>query len=232
MIRKDVLLAILATLCLTVTLFSLAPVRSIQPYDPWADLDDNGFIDIKDVSGVARLYGTTGDSTKNVTVTNWPSQQNTNVINWPQQQDEPYSRTINTTELNGHPTNASWDEHGYGSTGSFLISIGGYSRMFISLVAKNASHTTVNDWTRLHVMDLNWYCSTDQYFMHGNDPDLDINFTILGIATGQGVSGYGTYTPQEIKTKGPYVEVYILKDASSQSSGWITYDLLVYLRNE
>jgi hypothetical protein len=31
-------------------------------------LDDDGTIDIKDVSAVARLYGTTGDSTKNVTI--------------------------------------------------------------------------------------------------------------------------------------------------------------------
>ena len=39
-------------------------------YDPWCDLDDNGEIDIFDVVNVAVKYATTGDATKNVTVTN------------------------------------------------------------------------------------------------------------------------------------------------------------------
>ncbi|UCB59984.1 MAG: hypothetical protein JSW72_07690 [Candidatus Bathyarchaeota archaeon] len=41
-------------------------------YDPWADINDDGKIDIKDVAYTAKLFGTLGDPTKNVTVTNWP----------------------------------------------------------------------------------------------------------------------------------------------------------------
>jgi hypothetical protein len=70
--KKDIVLAILASFCLAVTLFSLAPVRSAQPYDPWSDIDDNGKIDMKDIGNVAARFMTAGDSTKNVTVTNWP----------------------------------------------------------------------------------------------------------------------------------------------------------------
>jgi len=41
-------------------------------YDPWADINDDGYIDGKDISYTSRLFGTTGDPTKNVNVTNWP----------------------------------------------------------------------------------------------------------------------------------------------------------------
>ncbi len=42
-------------------------------YDPWADINEDGKIDIKDIAYTAKLYGTLGDPTKNVTVTNWPT---------------------------------------------------------------------------------------------------------------------------------------------------------------
>jgi len=49
------------------------------PYDPWCDIDDDGDIDIYDVVDMAGRYGTTGDSTKNVTVVNWPATSETTV---------------------------------------------------------------------------------------------------------------------------------------------------------
>jgi hypothetical protein len=42
-------------------------------YDPWADINDDGKIDMKDIIYEIRLFGTTGDPTKNVNVTNWLS---------------------------------------------------------------------------------------------------------------------------------------------------------------
>jgi hypothetical protein len=69
-------LAAAATLLLTPFLVS---VTSSAPYDPWNDLDENGKIDIFDVVKIASTYGTTGDSEKNVTVTNWPTRQFLNV---------------------------------------------------------------------------------------------------------------------------------------------------------
>ena len=50
----------------------LVGLTASAPYDPWYDLDENGKIDIFDVVRIAGTYGTTGDSGKNVTVTNWP----------------------------------------------------------------------------------------------------------------------------------------------------------------
>jgi hypothetical protein len=41
-------------------------------YDPWADINDDGKIDMKDIGYICRLFGTTGDPTKNVNVINFP----------------------------------------------------------------------------------------------------------------------------------------------------------------
>jgi len=78
--RRIVIAAIFA-FCLTITLFLAVPTRSIPTvgeYDPWADINDDGKVDIKDISYSARLFGTTGDSTKNVTVTNFPIKRTLN----------------------------------------------------------------------------------------------------------------------------------------------------------
>ncbi len=42
-------------------------------YDPWADINEDGKIDIKDVAYTAKLFGTSGNPEKNVTIVNWPS---------------------------------------------------------------------------------------------------------------------------------------------------------------
>jgi len=60
--RKDLIVAVLCTFCLTVTLFTIIPTRSqteVQ-YDPWYDLNDDGKIDVLDVVLVTNKYGTTG----------------------------------------------------------------------------------------------------------------------------------------------------------------------------
>lgn len=44
-------------------------------YDPWLDYNEDGVIDVNDLSPLGGAYGSTGDSTKNVTVTNWPQPQ-------------------------------------------------------------------------------------------------------------------------------------------------------------
>jgi hypothetical protein len=75
MIRKDLIITVLATFCLTATLFIVLPTRSIPSageYDPWADIDENGKINMYDIGYTAQRFGTSGDTTKNVTVTNWP----------------------------------------------------------------------------------------------------------------------------------------------------------------
>jgi len=71
-LRRDVLIAVLATFCLTSALFAVKPIGSqtTRQYDPWSDMNDDGVIDIRDLAYAGRLFGTTGDPTKNVVINN------------------------------------------------------------------------------------------------------------------------------------------------------------------
>jgi hypothetical protein len=54
------------------SLFYVGITSSASVYDPYADYDADGDVDIFDVVPVASVYGTSGDPARNVTVTNWP----------------------------------------------------------------------------------------------------------------------------------------------------------------
>jgi hypothetical protein len=79
MIKKEVMI-VLVTFCLTATLFSIIPVGSqgVREYDPWYDVtgpipnQPDGKIDLRDYYAMGLKFGTAGDPTKNVNVTNWP----------------------------------------------------------------------------------------------------------------------------------------------------------------
>jgi len=77
--KKDLIIAVLATFCLTATLFMTAPTMSQMPYDPWLDTNDDGIIDIEEIYNAALAYGTMGDPTKNVNVTNFPIDEQGNL---------------------------------------------------------------------------------------------------------------------------------------------------------
>jgi len=62
--KKDLVVVVLVTFCLTAALFLTIPIRSSpaeREYDPWADLDDDGKIGIIDLYKVATIFGTTGE---------------------------------------------------------------------------------------------------------------------------------------------------------------------------
>lgn len=60
--KKDLLVAVLLTFCLTVTLFRIFPTSSSPNggYDPWVDLNDDGTIDLYDAVILSAHAGTTG----------------------------------------------------------------------------------------------------------------------------------------------------------------------------
>jgi len=60
MVRKDLVVAVLATFCLTVIMFTVIPVGSYMSYDPWLDYNDDGKIDVRDVAPVCAAYGSNG----------------------------------------------------------------------------------------------------------------------------------------------------------------------------
>ena len=67
---------------LLISLFSISPFFvgiTTSQYDPYADYDSDGDVDIFDIVATANAYGTTGNPTRNVTVTNWPQIQQVNL---------------------------------------------------------------------------------------------------------------------------------------------------------
>jgi hypothetical protein len=74
--KKDLIIVALATFCLTATLLMALPIRSETPpgtYDAWVDSNEDGNINILDSIITGNHFMTSGDSTKNVSVANWPS---------------------------------------------------------------------------------------------------------------------------------------------------------------
>jgi S1-C subfamily serine protease len=61
--KKDLAIAVLITFCFTATLFMIFPSSSQSSrheYDPWLDINDDGKIDIVDISKIALAFGTSG----------------------------------------------------------------------------------------------------------------------------------------------------------------------------
>jgi S1-C subfamily serine protease len=61
--KKDLAIAVFITFCFTATLFMTLPSNSqstVHEYDPWLDINDDGKIDIVDISQIALAFGTSG----------------------------------------------------------------------------------------------------------------------------------------------------------------------------
>lgn len=75
MIKKKHVLVLALTFCLTTTLFVAVSIG----YDPWVDQDEDGDVDATDLNMLAGEYGSSGDPTKNVSVTNFPLDEEGNI---------------------------------------------------------------------------------------------------------------------------------------------------------
>lgn len=67
--------AVIFAIWLTIPLFMAIPTRGIPAfgeYDPWADINDDGTINMKDIAYAGRLFMTSGSPAKSVTINgNW-----------------------------------------------------------------------------------------------------------------------------------------------------------------
>ena len=73
MIKKDLMIAVSLTFCLTATLLMTASTESsssVSEYDPWVDLNEDGTINILDIANVALAFHTSGDPTRTVNLVN------------------------------------------------------------------------------------------------------------------------------------------------------------------
>ena len=128
--RKDVIFSVLTTFCLCALIFSVLPIRGSQPYDPWADLDDNGKISMADIGFMCQMFGTYGNPTKNVTVFSMPY--------------EIQSGTITATQ-NGVST--------------VYITCNGYSRLSVLLAATNVYLGGAPNKVLVSVQAIRWLAS-------------------------------------------------------------------------
>lgn len=77
--KKDLVVSILCTFCLTTVILTITPVKSAAEWDPWVDVREDGTINVLDLIKVAGSLGTSGNTTKNVNVTNLPLDSNGNL---------------------------------------------------------------------------------------------------------------------------------------------------------
>ena len=209
--RRDLIIVALVTFCLTATVFMVVPTRSADDpnWNPWADLQDDGTVDIYDAITLANAFGSSGDTPKNVNVTNWPTQ-----LPAPNYRIDHYNLNI------------SWNS-GYGSTG-FEGYLDGYSRMSYQITVyywwPNSSGT-VSFWApSIYVMIKPIGGGT-----HGGMESL--NSSVLVFALGTPYQGFSLDTATMIETKAPHYTLFINCN-STISTGWMLADVFVYLRNE
>ena len=66
LMNRRFVIAVLTVACLTTVLFGAAPIRSSAPgpgeYDPWLDWNDDGKINMVDISRAAKAFGTSGQN--------------------------------------------------------------------------------------------------------------------------------------------------------------------------
>ena len=127
--KKKLIVAVLATFCVTFALFAVVPTRSanLPVYDPWLDTNDDGRINMRDIGDVVSAFGAeaaNGTSTKNVTVTNWPQGWKAGEVG---------------------VINVSWAYDNMGVGFGVHIPTEGYSRMYVSIVLYNMSRA--GDWS-------------------------------------------------------------------------------------
>jgi hypothetical protein len=77
-LRRSIIFGLAVVIWFAVAFVPLS-TEQVGEYDPWLDINDDGKIDIYDVAVTAQAFGTYGDPTKNVTVTNWPIDEDGNL---------------------------------------------------------------------------------------------------------------------------------------------------------
>jgi hypothetical protein len=138
-ITKDLIIVALATFCLTATIFMVVPTKSGSgsDYYQWADLDDNGKVDILDAISLANAFGTSGDPTKNVNVTN----PRTKVI----------QTDVNISVID------SPGPHGIGGSITDAFETEGFDRMFVSAALIDVSEYNGPNWITIDLSGVYWH---------------------------------------------------------------------------
>lgn len=210
--RKDALFVVLTTFCLCCLTFAVTPIKSGQPYDPWADMDENGKINMYDVGYMAQRFNAAGDPTKNVTV-----------------MKNGYEIQNFTVTMSGHGTI---------DIAPPTVFCGGYSRLSV-LGDMTASHIGPNNIIRVYIFGMWWFEYAPYVSRYtGNSWDSvnenDWNMTIYGNSTDQ----LRSWNPPRCfitQAQAPYFQLAFQDDSkgvTTPADWWITFRIAVYMRNE
>jgi hypothetical protein len=217
--KKDVFIVALVTFCLTAMLFTILPTKSAtNPYDPWLDTNDDGLINMRDIQAAILSFGTSGSTTKDVNVTNWPQRSKVGLK---------------------ESFNISWATDGFGITTNNYVSTEGFSRMYIVIIITNVS--IVANWnpnvTAVWLSSTSWRddsAPVDHRYYTRNQFDNDtVSPTSIRFSRWQGIA-LQSNNIEVTEVKGPYVCLsYGFSGLFNIApTGWMTLEFYYYFRNE
>jgi hypothetical protein len=211
--KKDLIIAILSTFCLTATLFMIRPTMSqTGQYDPWCDINDDGQIDmINDIRSVAILFGTYGDPTKNVNVTNW----------------QPKYRIDSCKHIN-----FSWTDWGLFMGVNRSLPVGhteGYSRLSLQITLEKWKLGPY--WTSVWLDYIAWFIEKPV----GSFGCFPYYVPIKDTANATVYMNQGWYdvvsVSKPIEVSAPFYDLHFRVQPQCEE-GWVVMNIYMYLRNE
>jgi hypothetical protein len=209
--KKDLIIAVLATFCLTATLFMVTSTRSQTPigtYDPTVDINHDGSVNILDAILLANHFSTSGDPTISVYVTNTPKPYGSVPIGW---------------------YNISWSNYtcDFGID-PYGIYCEGYSRLFLHMCLVQLSYSGPGN-TTIYLDHIVWNSS-------GVNVGEDHFTPEICSVTVDHWPQQGSLGPQtaimKIEIKAENIEQLTLKLFSTVPSGWAYIYFIAYMRNE
>ena len=218
--KKDLIVAVLVAFCLTATLFFAIPSRSqtgtgsSSNYNPLADLNHDGVIDIYDAILFSQAYGSSGDPTLPVNVTNWPISYETVLIG---------------------VMNCSWTNGGGFGHPSASVETAGFSQAYLYISPDPSWQASQGNYNvTVSICSISWQFSPTSFAFAAETPNYATNNIEVTVINGQ-VAGWGTQLSNGnsgLDVKGPYLQPLLYCNTTFPSSGWVMMDVYAYLRND
>lgn len=221
--KKDLIIVALSTFCLTSTLFIVLPSRSIEK-DPWADVyGPDGVLDDKvNMMDIAYEIAHFNENVSNMT-------RDVNVTNWPTQQPEPSYRVDFYPAVNATLT----DNSGVGNAYFHASGItGGYSKMSVQLDVYEAMPESEDEVNIEHLQC--WWMNDLSLRHHSNAamrPAWYEDYSISGPFFNMNWNQTFRVMTPTFETKGLYYTI-TFKLNSTCTSGWMLADITVCLTSE
>jgi len=211
-------IASLLLICVVMgSVFLVGRTASYGVYDPWCDYDDDGDIDLYDAVEMAGNYGTSGDPTKNVYVTNM----------------EPAISEYETYRLGlFNITSGRYYQFEIPDWNSPIL-CGGYSRLSVYYREEWMSAGTYE--LTISLAGVHWFDGIPGGGRYGGPYSHETvegsNITVLRDSQGWSAN---RIKPLLIETKAPYFTLAFRTqtDAADWANIWAVIEVIVYLRNE